>query len=251
MVTRDSGFLLRRYNFRETSLITVFYTRAHGKISGLLKGFYTQKKEFTTSLNIFTLNELVFYPKKRDLWLVSFADQIRDYPYLRKSYVKCLTATLFTTIIDKIMSPWDVHPEIFDLLRVCLEILGEEDELKILEVFLIKLLSLSGFEPEFTRCLRCHNPMGERVYFSVTRGGLLCDNCTAGAVDAQYINKDISSSIKYIQQTDLDKVLRLRTSSTCEKGIFYILREFILYHLDIDIMPGLNRVVSHAHKKAN
>ena len=248
MVSRDNGFLLRRYNFRETSLIAVFYTREHGKISGLLKGFYTQKKEFTTSLNIFTLNELVFYPKKRDLWLVSFADQIKDYPYLRKSYAKCLTAALFTTIIDKIMSPWDVHPEIFDLLGVCLDSLKEEDELKVLEVFLIKLLSLSGFEPEFTRCLRCHNPMGVRVYFSASRGGLLCGNCTIGVNDAQYINKDISSSIKYIQDTGLDKVLRLRTSSTCEKGIFDILREFIMYHLDIDIMPGLNRVIPHVRK---
>lgn len=246
MISKDKGFILRRYNFRETSVICVIYTRAHGKISGLLKGFYTSKKEFTTSLNLFTLNEFIFYPKKRDLWLVSFAEQLKDYPYLRKSYPKNLAATLFTTTIDRIMPTWDVHPEIFDLLSVCLDVLGEEEELKILEIFLIKLLTLSGFEPEFTSCLRCHGPMAGEVFFSVSRGGLLCKRCVAGVIDAQYINKDISSSIEYIQRCDLSRVLRLYTAPSCEKGIFYVLREFILYHLEIDIMPGIARVAAQS-----
>ena len=240
MIARDTGFVLRRYNFRETSVIATIYTRGHGKIKGVFKAFHTPKKEFTTSLDIFTLNEFVFYPKKRELWLVSFADMVKDYPYLRKSYGKNIIASLFISIIDRIMPVWDVNADVFKLLDNSLELLKSEDELKVLVIFLIELLAISGFEPQFGHCLRCHCELSGGAYFSVSRGGLLCGKCTGGVVDAQSVGNDVVSSIRYIQDVDFFKGMRLKLSNNCERGIFYILREFVLYHLEIDIQPALS-----------
>jgi DNA repair protein RecO (recombination protein O) len=240
MIDRDTGFVIRRYNFRETSLIATLYTRSHGKIKGVFKAFHTPKKEFTTSLDIFTLNEFVFYPKKSELWLVSFADMVKDYPYLRKSYSKNIVASLFISIIDRIMPMWDVNVDVFNLLSDSLELLKSEDELKVMVIFLVELLTISGFEPQFSNCLRCHGPMRERVLFSVSRGGLLCAKCAQGILDAQTLNADVVLSIRYIQDVDFLKGMRLRLSNACERGIFYILREFVLYHLEIDIQPALS-----------
>lgn len=235
MVTKDLGFVLRRYNFRETSVIANFYTCKFGKITGILKGFYTVKKEFSSSLDIFSLNELIFYPKRRDIWLVSFADIVSDYDYLRKDIVKAQTAGIFLNIIDRTMQPWDKNDNVFNLLKVCLDSLNREDEKKLLYVFLIKFLTLSGFKPEFSRCIICHNSIEEVVFFSVSKGGLLCKECCRGVGDYKRISREAISSLLYIQNTDFNLSLRIKPTLDCEKEIYYILQEFLRYHLDFDI----------------
>ena len=201
-------------------MIATIYTKDHGKIKGVFKAFHTPKKEFTTSLDLFTLNEFVFYPKKRELWLVSFADQIADYPYLRGDYTKNSVATLCFGVVDRIMPVWDVNIEIFDLLAECLIRLAKEDPFKVLYIFLIKLLTISGFEPEFGHCLRCHRDLEGRVYFSVTRGGLLCSRCTPGITDARLVRNDVFLSMRYVQGNDFSGSLRLKTTMIVSAGCF-------------------------------
>ena len=240
MVTKDLGFLLKRYNFRETSVIASFYTQKFGKITGILKGFYTQKKEFSSHLDSLSLNELVFYPKKSDIWLVSFADLVCDYDFLRSDISRAAVASIFLNLIDKTMQPLDKNPEVFQLLKDCLSSLKGESAKKALYVFLIKFLTLSGFKPEFGKCLICHKPADEETQFSVSRGGLVCKKCGAKEQDTRKIGADTIASLFYIQNNDFPLALRINPTVTCEKEMAYLLREFLCCHFDIDISPKLS-----------
>lgn len=236
MVEKDLGFVIRRYNFRETSLIATLYTQRFGKMRGIFKGFYSTKKEFSSNLNIFTLNEFIFYPKKRDIWLVSFADSVRDYDYLRTSLAKNKIASEFSSIIDKTLELWEANSEIFSLFKTCLEALDQKNENKISYIFFIKFLTISGLKPEFNRCLSCHNQFcAEEVFFSVSRGGLICGNCFKKVSDCYKINRETSRSISYIQHASFPQVLRLNPTRDCEKEIITILKKFLLYHLDFSL----------------
>ena len=240
MVTKDFGFVLKRYNFRETSVITSFYTQKFGKITGILKGFYTQKKEFASHLDNLSLNEIVFYPKKSDVWLVSFADLVCDYGYLRSDISRANVASIFLNLIDKTMQPLDKNLEVFQLLRDSLFSLKEENAKKALYVFLIKFLTLSGFKPEFGKCLVCHKPANEETLFSVSRGGLVCKKCAPTDQDTRKIGADTIASLFYIQNNDFSLALRIKPAAECEKEMVYLLREFLCCHLDIDISPKLS-----------
>jgi len=240
MVTKDLGFVLKRYNFRETSLIASFYTQKFGKITGILKGFYTQKKEFASHLDNLSLNEIVFYPKKSDVWLVSFADLVHDYGFLRNDLLRANVASIFLNLIDKTMQPLDKNLEVFELLRDSLFSLKEESAQKALYVFLIKFLTLSGFKPEFGKCLICHKPADEETLFSVSRGGLVCKKCAATDQDTRKLGADTIASLFYIQNNDFSLALRIKPAPECEKEMVYILREFLCCHLDIDISPKLS-----------
>ncbi|MFA5008801.1 MAG: DNA repair protein RecO [Candidatus Omnitrophota bacterium] len=235
MVTKDLGFVLKRYNFRETSVIASFYTQRYGKITGILKGFYTQKKEFASHLDSLSLNEIVFYPKKTDVWLVSFADLVYDYDFLRKDVSRAAVASVFLNLVDKTMQPLDKNLEVFELLRDCLFSLKEESARKALYVFLIKFLTLSGFKPEFGKCLVCHKPADCETLFSVSRGGLVCKKCSAQDQDTRKIGADTIASLFYIQNNDFPLALRINPTPECECEMVYLLREFLCCHLDIDI----------------
>lgn len=270
MITKDLGFVLKRYNFRETSVIASFYTQKFGKITGILKGFYTQKKEFASTLDSLSLNEIVFYPKKSDVWLVSFADLVCDYDFLRRDLLRAGVASIFLNLIDKTMQPLDKNPEVFELLRDSLFSLKEESARKSLYVFLIKFLTLSGFKPEFGKCLVCHKPVDEETLFSVSRGGLVCKKCSLEPAgrrptptfvtgvaspaesgqdiqikgtrdhDTRKIGADTIASLFYIQNNDFPLALRIKPAAECEKEMIYLLREFLCCHLDIDISPKLS-----------
>jgi len=239
MIEKDLGFVLRRSNFRDTSVIANIYTLRFGRIAGILKGFYSGKREFTSPLEVFTLNEFVFYPKKREIWLVSFADLLCDYPILRTDLARSRAAGFFLNIVERVMQPWDVNSQVFFLLKESMAALQDYPQTKVLYVFLIKFLTISGFKPEFNHCIHCRGELGEDLGFSAAKGGLVCGKCRAKSDDCRSVTGETSSSLSYIQKTDFPQVLRIRPTPACEKEIMYVLRQFIAYHLDIDL-SGLN-----------
>lgn len=250
MIEKDLGFVLKRYNFRETSLITTLYTARFGKIRGIFKGFYTAKREFSSTLDIFTLNEFVFYPKKSEIWLISHADLASDFGYLREDLSKAKAAGIIFSLLDKIMPLWDSNKEIFDLVNDCLNALSQDSADKILYVFLIKFLSLAGFKPELNHCLKCQSLIDDEFSFSVAKGGLICRNCRHSVADAKGITKQTCRSLLYIQRSDFSLINRLKTAKVCEEEFFYILGRFLAYHFDFgdllnsDFFPRASQLVS-------
>jgi len=240
MVTKDIGFVLKRNNFRDTSLIVTFYTLKFGKIMGILKGFYPYKKEFSSPLDVFSLNEIIFYPKKNTIWLVSFADLLDGYPEFKKNIGRNKSASVFLKLINQVLPLWDKNEDVFYLLRDCLGYLKKEKKYKIFYIFLIKFLTISGFKPEFNRCIICNKPLKDEMFFNTSKGGLICGDCTKGVPQSRRITKEASLSFLYIQQHDFPHLLRLKASFGCEEEIIHILKEFILYHLEFDILSGVS-----------
>lgn len=246
MIEKDSGFILRRYNFRETSLIASIYTYKFGKIRGIFKGFYSKKREFSSGLDIFSLNEFIFYPKRSEIWLVSHADLVSDYYFLRENISKAKVAAVIFNFIDKTMQLWDRNTYVFNLVNNCLNLLEEERSLKILYIFLIKFLTLSGFEPEFNHCLDCKSALSDDFLFSASKGGLLCQRCSGKIADAGRISAQASKSLLYIQNTDFPLVCRLNSTLKCEEEILSILKSFVSYHFGFDGLVNIDIAQEYA-----
>jgi len=79
-ISQTSAIVLRRYHFRETSLIISFYTKHFGKVTGIVKGIRKDPKRFGSYLDIYTINDIVFYhhPKK-NLDLISQAVLVKNF----------------------------------------------------------------------------------------------------------------------------------------------------------------------------
>jgi len=236
MVKKDVGFLLKRYNFRETSLITSIYTEKFGKIRGILKGFYTNKREFASSLDIFTLNEFLFYPKRSEIWLISHVDMVSDYGYLRSDLAKARVAGQIFNFVDRVTQVWDNNPYIFNLLKNCLDLLENEKEPIVLYAFLIKFLTLSGFKPELNHCIGCRAVLEEENSFSVSKGGFVCSNCRSRIKDVRILSQQASRSISYIQNSDFPLVNRLQLTPSCQEEISLVLKSFTAYHFETSIL---------------
>ncbi len=64
-IQKTEGVLLKKRDLRETSLIVTFYTKDFGKISGVLKGVRGERPTASGVPQLFSLNQIVFYEKKK------------------------------------------------------------------------------------------------------------------------------------------------------------------------------------------
>jgi recombinational DNA repair protein (RecF pathway) len=60
MICSTPAFVLKTYDFRETSKIAVFFSRDFGKVKGVLKGIRSDHKKFSSVLSALSLNHIVF-----------------------------------------------------------------------------------------------------------------------------------------------------------------------------------------------
>ncbi len=233
MIQKDIGFVLKKFNFGETSIIATLYSQNFGKIKGIFKGFYRQKKEFLTSLDTFSLNEFIFYPKESEIWLVSQAELISEFSYLRNDLKKAAVAGLFFNLLNRTMQLWDKNRYIFNLTFHSIRLI-EKDPVKAFYLFLIKFLTLAGIKPELNHCIICQKLVKGNLFFSTKRGGLLCFNCRKNYKDYKPVSRQASKTFSYIQDNSISAASRLKIGLSCQKEISYIIENFLSYHFNLD-----------------
>ncbi len=235
-ILKTQAVLLKKDDFRETSVIARFFSQDYGKISCLFKGIREEPKKFASNLELFSLNELIFYKNnKSDLNLASQCDCIQNYSKIRADMNRVYTATFMLDLVDSLMQQEEASIPLFKLLNDCLwHIANGQDHHKILFIFTIKILSLSGFEPHFDSCVSCntHIDYAKKTYFSSSRGGLLCENCLVKDRASRLIYRGTIASIVYIQKNEIDNNLRLGLNSMIKKELSSLLNKFLEYHLE-------------------
>ncbi len=234
-IKKDVGFVLRTFEFRSTSIIAHILTKENGKIHGIFKGFRAGKKHFTTPLSLFSLNEFIFYESRGQLWLFSFADMVDDFPYLKEDLNKNMIAQYIIELANKVLPTHLPAQEIFDLVKESFSYLRDHIDKKILYIFQVKILELSGFRPHLTACIKCNQEIIHNAYFSVKFGGFLCNGCWKYDRYSREVSAELISCLRYIQNNDFELALRLTPSVDTEKRIFVILEDFLKYHLDTKI----------------
>jgi DNA repair protein RecO (recombination protein O) len=232
-IHKTEAIVLNRRNFRETSLIADFYTRDFGKISGLLKGMRADPRKFASSVEIFSCNEVIFYEKRTStLNLVSQCDIRDNFDHIRRDIFKVGIASFMMELINAVMQPEDKNEDIFNLSLDCLsELKLNPHSHKIVTIFKIKMLALSGFKPHFDSCVICLNKISGQSKFSLMLGGLLCPNCYKKDLAARTIFRGTVASILHIERSNFATSLNLGMNPQIKRELDMILSAFLNFHL--------------------
>jgi len=230
---RTDALVLKKQDFRETSLIGVFFTKEFGKISGLLKGIRTEPKKFASTMESFSLNEIIFYRKRNStLHLISQCDLKDNFSLLRQDVARSGFASMMMELLDAIMPVEDQNTHVFDLAAACLKELETNfNPEKILTIFKIKILALSGFKPHFDSCVSCLDKILGQAEFSLIFGGLLCSRCQKKDLTARNIFRGTIASILHIERNDLKSNLNLGLNPQIKRELDAILNAFLNFHI--------------------
>lgn len=232
-IEKTEAIVLNKYDFRETSLIVNFYTRHFGKISGLLKGIRGQPEKFASTLEPFSLNDIIFYRKTNSaLHLVTQSETKDNFDGIRINMVKSGLTSVILELLQAVCLDDDANEDIFNLSLSCLKELASNcDAEKIIRVFKIKLLKLCGFKPHFDSCVSCDGRLTGQSKFSVTLGGLLCSACFVKDPRSHTIFRGTVATILHIEKNDLKNNLNLGLNPQIKRELDSILGSFLNFHL--------------------
>ena len=236
-ILKTEAVVLKTFDFRETSLIAHFYTRDYGRLDGILKGIRKDPHKFASTLEPFSLNNIIFYQARTSaLHLVSQCDLVDNFNAIRNNLKSIAFASYITDLISNIMPPEDKNREAYYLnLWALKQINSGADAEKILSIFLIKFLKTTGFRPRLDGCIACGRDIAGAAYFNVKRGGLVCPACGCANSYSTNVLKGTIASILHIEQSPWEDALRLGLSTRIREELNTILHNFMEFHLQIKL----------------
>ncbi|MBP9853446.1 MAG: DNA repair protein RecO [Candidatus Omnitrophica bacterium] len=234
MIPKTEAIVLKSFDYRETSRIVTFFTKEYGKITGLMKGIRKDPKKFGSSVDKYSVNDLVYYHyRNSDLHLVSHCDLKEYYFLVRKDYEKNVAANYGLELVDKIMQIEQINADVYQLMKNFLERLETEKDIdRLIYILQIKMLQLSGFSPHLDNCVKCNKKIEGKVRFSMISGGLVCHECPTAETSFTLISKGAVSTLLHIERNKWEDCLRIGLTRKVKAELKYILDNFLVYHLE-------------------
>ncbi len=227
------GIILRKYFLRETSYILVLYTREFGKIRGVLKGVRKPYPQFAGNFEIFSLCQLCFYRKKKSAFdLITQCEAVEYFSKTRSDLEKLTYASYFAELVDAVTVDNDANPEIFDILKGSLSMLGRSAGAKrVRRIFEIKLMGALGFSPQMDECVKCASAVEEKSFFSAASGGIMCAKCHNGREDNVPVSLGTIKFMRKIQASDIDRTEHIKLSREVGMETERILDGFVRFQI--------------------
>jgi DNA repair protein RecO (recombination protein O) len=233
MINQTEAIVLKRIDFRETSQIATFFTKKFGKVKGVLKGIRKDHKKFGSTIDKFSVNDIVYYQyRNSDIHLVSQCDLRGFFFVIRQDLKKAMAAHYLVELVDRIMPAEENNEPIYQLMLDFLTALELSDDIsKLVHVLQIKILLHSGFRPHLDSCLKCGQTIKSKAKFSMSLGGLVCQNCKLNEGTLMIISQGTVSTILFVEKNSWNQCLRLGMTSSVRKELKYVLNNFLVYHL--------------------
>ncbi|HEX9780760.1 MAG TPA: DNA repair protein RecO [bacterium] len=188
------AIVLRRYAFRETSVVVTCLTQEFGKLKGLVKGLRAHPNRYRSAMEPLTVNRIVFYDtRSSQLHLISQCELMNGLGALQRDLDTAVAAAFCVDLTDTVVPLEEPAPPVYVLLRDTLERLalatGTDVEAARLH-FVLRFLRVSGFHPQIDQCAGCARRVEREGYWSHREGGLLCASCLHEDPRAEPINRD-------------------------------------------------------------
>jgi len=204
-IQKTEAVLLRKRDFRETSVILTFFTRDFGKVAGILKGARGLRPRSDANPLFFSLDQIVFYEKKTsDFFIISQCENQEIFLNILKEWDRARNAYYILELIDTFTELGGKAEGLFEILVSSFRSFdNEKDALSITRLFEVKLLSELGLWPG-------------SEYFKLTKGALstlLCFEKEAWQTASKIkLTREIGDEIKIVTGKiigdNLDKPLK-------------------------------------------
>jgi DNA repair protein RecO (recombination protein O) len=172
---RDEAIVLRTHKLGEVDRILTLLTRTHGQVRAVAKGVRKTSSRFGARLEPFMVADLQLY-EGRNLDTVSQAEQLASYgSEIVADYARYTVACAMTEAAERLTRETSTEAHYLLLLGGLRALsAGELPANQILDSYLLRALSLSGWIPDLDNCHSCGS-LGES--FSIHTGLVSCVNC--------------------------------------------------------------------------
>jgi DNA repair protein RecO (recombination protein O) len=180
-LAKESGFILRKIPFSESSFILKVFTREHGTLTLMAKGAKRPGSRFRGLIDPALHLQFLFPAFSRsEIRTLSDLSLLRDFPGIREVPIKQGLGRIFAEVLLRHPPGGADAAQFHDLLLQAQErIESSPPERALLQTrlcaFLLDYCRISGFQPQFRECVRCGGAItGSSAVFHPEQGGPEC-----------------------------------------------------------------------------
>lgn len=247
---RTDAIILRRADFGEADRLLTVFTPNRGKLRLLAKGVRKITSRKAGHIELFTLSNLLV-ARGRTWDIISQAEIVEAYRPLREDLSKTSQAYYLAELIDRFTEEHDQNEPLYQLLALALAHVSlMEDAFLILRYFEMRLLSLTGFQPQLHFCVASQEPVQpvENNYFHFVDGGILSPEYGEKRPNAELIPLAVLKVLRFLQTESWEKVAKLRLSPATRQQVERLLMGYITFTLErqlksVDFLRKLQREI--------
>ena len=187
-------------------------TKERGKITAFARGARRPNSQLLAATNPFSFGEFELF-EGRSTYTVAKATISNYFRTLAYDPVAAYYGFYFLEFADYYCQENNDEKEMLKLLYQTLRALESEkyDNRLVRAVFELKALAVNGEAPNVFGCLSC-GKKEQLYYFSVRKGGILCDECRNTAEDAWQMSESTVYTIQYVIASDIAKLYSFAVS---------------------------------------
>lgn len=175
----DSALILRKMPFREADFIISLFTQSSGKISGLARNAKSSMKRFGGRLEPFVELNVSLKEGKGGMMIVEDVESKQAFGSFMENIDLFTWGSFLLEFTDALLPQETPNEELYALLVDTLSALDSgKSAMPLVLGFQLDALSISGYGPSLEACVDCGDDVVGDSYFSITRGGAVCANCT-------------------------------------------------------------------------
>jgi DNA repair protein RecO (recombination protein O) len=185
---RDEAVVLRVHKLGEADRIVTLLTRRHGRVRAVGKGVRRTSSKFGARLEPGSHIDVQLHTRlspdqipvgNRGLDMVTQTESLGAYgAQLATDYPRWTAASVICETAERLTEEGEPALRMYLLVVGALKALvdREHESSLVLDAFLIRAMSTSGWEPALLECAKCATP-GPHNAFNVPAGGAVCENC--------------------------------------------------------------------------
>lgn len=233
MLINTESFILTSRKYSDSSKIVNFYTREYGKGAVIAKGALSPKSKFGSSLEPLSYSMLTYNMRPgRDLHTLQNAETAKPLRKISTSLDHLVSGLLIAESIIYSMDEKESHPELFDYLIKCIELLNKLDDnpFSVFVAFQFKLAEALGFFLDFTLGRDTNINYQKKFLFSIPDGAPVELNKPSGRVFA--LSADTIRVLDLIYKLPLEESINIATTNADKNQINDFFVTYFSYHLE-------------------
>ena len=235
-IYKTEAVVLRQRKLGEAGKIITLYTPNYGKLDAVAKGVRRPKSRLGGHLEVLT-HTAVMLAQGRNLDTVTQAQTVESFAPLRADLHRLSRALYAAELVDRFSPEGAESYHVFQLLLATLRRLSTARNVDtVLRYLEMRLLSLSGFQPQLGRCVNCERALAAAPsYFSPAAGGVLCPSCGPEAAGSRPLSLNGLKVMRLLQSGSFAEVSRVRMNPALAREVEMHLRTYLIHVLERDV----------------
>ncbi len=232
-IHKTEAIVLKKMDFRDTSLIVTLFTRDFGKVKVVVKGVRKESSSDLVHFEILNQLNVVFYEKKKtELHLLS--ESFLQDPMLssRSSFRNLVFGAYLAELVDATFEPHQISKNIYDSFYCTLKNMEKDVFYFWILYFELRFLKEVGWFPNFGKEIDVKHADEHKIVWSSEQGGVVFLDSPINSTNAWNLEKEHLELLRDLNSRVFQDVMEPLADSAHLRAIEKVIREFIHYRLD-------------------